>query len=83
MMGRVAVLKAYGGDFELREYPVPDPEPGAILIRLTRAGVCGSARTPTRPTNRATLGTAEPRASGCAGPSICFSRTTASSPCGR
>jgi hypothetical protein len=42
MNGRVAVLKAYGGDFELREYPVPDPEPGAVLIRLTRAGVCGS-----------------------------------------
>ncbi len=42
MKGRVAVLKAYGGDFELREYPVPDPEPGAILVRLTRAGVCGS-----------------------------------------
>jgi L-iditol 2-dehydrogenase len=42
MTGRVAVLKAYGGDFELREYPVPDPEPGAILVRLTRAGVCGS-----------------------------------------
>ena len=40
--GRVAVLKAYGGDFELREYPVPDPEPGAVLVRLTRAGVCGS-----------------------------------------
>jgi len=29
MTGRLAVLKAYGGDFELREYPVPDPEPGA------------------------------------------------------
>jgi threonine dehydrogenase-like Zn-dependent dehydrogenase len=42
MNGRVAVLKAYGGDFELREYPVADPEPGAILVRLTRAGVCGS-----------------------------------------
>jgi L-iditol 2-dehydrogenase len=42
MKGRVAVLPAYGGDFELREYPVPAPEPGAILIRLTRAGVCGS-----------------------------------------
>ena len=42
MNGRVAVLKAYGRDFELREYPVPDPEPGAVLIRLTRAGVCGS-----------------------------------------
>ncbi len=42
MTGRVAVLKAYGGDFELREYPVPEPEPGAVLVRLTRAGVCGS-----------------------------------------
>jgi len=42
MTGRVAVLKAYGGDFELREFPVPDPEPGAVLVRLTRAGVCGS-----------------------------------------
>lgn len=40
--GRVAVLRDYGGEFELREYPVPDPEPGAILVRLTRAGVCGS-----------------------------------------
>jgi hypothetical protein len=27
MKGRVAVLKAYGGKFELREYPVPDVEP--------------------------------------------------------
>lgn len=42
MKGRVAVLKSYAGDFELREYAVPDPEPGAILVRLTRAGVCGS-----------------------------------------
>src|SRR5947199_189280 len=42
MQGRIAVLKAYGGEFELREYPVPRPEPGAILIKLTRAGVCGS-----------------------------------------
>jgi threonine dehydrogenase-like Zn-dependent dehydrogenase len=42
MKGRVAVLTAYEGDFELREYPVPDPEPGAILVRLTRAGICGS-----------------------------------------
>ncbi len=42
MTGRVAVLRAYGGDFELREYPVPEVEPGAILVRLTRAGVCGS-----------------------------------------
>ena len=40
--GRVAVLRAYGGEFELRDYPVPDVEPGAILVKLTRAGVCGS-----------------------------------------
>ena len=40
--GRVAVLRAYHGEFELREYPVPDPAPGAILVKLTRAGICGS-----------------------------------------
>jgi threonine dehydrogenase-like Zn-dependent dehydrogenase len=42
MQGRVAVLRAYRGDFELREYPVPEVEPGAILVKLTRAGICGS-----------------------------------------
>ena len=42
MKGRVAVLRDYGGEFELREYPVPEVEPGAILVRLTRAGICGS-----------------------------------------
>jgi NADPH:quinone reductase-like Zn-dependent oxidoreductase len=39
MKGRVAVLRAYGGEFDLREYPVPEVEPGALLVRLTRAGV--------------------------------------------
>ena len=42
MKGRIAVLRAYEGEFTLREYPVPDPEPGAILVKLTRAGICGS-----------------------------------------
>src|ERR687887_2504303 len=42
MQGRVAVLREYGGEFVLREYPVPEVEPGAILVKLTRAGVCGS-----------------------------------------
>jgi D-arabinose 1-dehydrogenase-like Zn-dependent alcohol dehydrogenase len=42
MNGRVAVLREYGGEFELREYAVPEPEPGAIVVKLTRAGVCGS-----------------------------------------
>jgi hypothetical protein len=31
MRGRVAVLKAYGGEFELREYPVPEVEPRGDL----------------------------------------------------
>jgi L-iditol 2-dehydrogenase len=42
MTGRVAVLRAYGGEFELREYPLPEVEPGGILVKLTRAGICGS-----------------------------------------
>ena len=42
MNGRVAVLHEYSGEFELREYPVPEVEPGAILVKLTRAGICGS-----------------------------------------
>lgn len=40
--GRVACLVGPRKPFELREYPVPDPEPGAILLRVTRANLCGS-----------------------------------------
>ena len=28
--------------FELRELPVPEVEPGGILVRITAAGICGS-----------------------------------------
>ncbi|MBV7338045.1 zinc-binding dehydrogenase [Chloroflexi bacterium TSY] len=42
MKGRIAVLTKYFGPFEIREYDVPDPEPGAILVRLTTTGLCGS-----------------------------------------
>lgn len=42
MQGRVAVITEYGKPFELREYPVPDPEPGAVLLQITQAGICGS-----------------------------------------
>ncbi|MBM4436868.1 MAG: zinc-binding dehydrogenase [Actinobacteria bacterium] len=28
--------------FEIREYPVPDPEPGAAVLKITLANVCGS-----------------------------------------
>jgi threonine dehydrogenase-like Zn-dependent dehydrogenase len=40
-MGTVAYL-AEPGCVELREYPVPDPEPGEIVATVERANVCGS-----------------------------------------
>ena len=42
MNGRVAVLTKVGTPIELREYPVPEPEPGAIVLRMKQAGICGS-----------------------------------------
>ncbi|MCH8192073.1 MAG: zinc-binding dehydrogenase [Chloroflexi bacterium] len=40
--GRIAVFMGPHRDFELREFPVPDVEPGAILIKISAANVCGS-----------------------------------------
>lgn len=40
--GRAAIYKGLGQPMEIREYPVPEPEPGAILIRVSRASICGS-----------------------------------------
>ena len=40
--GRMAVFHGTGKPFEIREYPVPDPEPGAALIKIALANVCGS-----------------------------------------
>ena len=42
MKGRVAVVTKYKADFEIREYPVPEVEPDAVLVRITRGGICGS-----------------------------------------
>lgn len=42
MKGRLAVLTAYREPLELREYDVPDPEPGAIVLRVSQAAICGS-----------------------------------------
>ncbi len=41
-MGKAAVYVGVGKPFEIREYPVPDPEPGAIVVRITMATICGS-----------------------------------------
>ena len=40
--GRAVVLAEVGAPLEIREYPVPDLEPGAALVRLTLSNVCGS-----------------------------------------
>ncbi|MCB0108592.1 MAG: alcohol dehydrogenase catalytic domain-containing protein, partial [Caldilineaceae bacterium] len=38
--GRAVI--AHGQDFEVREYAVPNPTPGAILLRQELAGICGT-----------------------------------------
>ena len=42
MDGRIAVLKHTRGPWDFERYTVPDPEPGAIIIKITYANVCGS-----------------------------------------
>lgn len=32
----------YGQGFEIREYPVPDPEPNTLLLKQELAGICGT-----------------------------------------
>ncbi|HZT16403.1 MAG TPA: zinc-binding dehydrogenase [Gaiellaceae bacterium] len=38
---RAAVMTA-PGEIEVQTFPVPDPEPGAVLLRLRLSGVCGT-----------------------------------------
>jgi len=38
----VSVLDKPDGKFELKEYPVPDPAPGTILVRQELTGICGT-----------------------------------------
>jgi len=40
--GQVAVFTGVRKPFEIREFPVPEPEPGAILVKIRLANVCGS-----------------------------------------
>jgi D-arabinose 1-dehydrogenase-like Zn-dependent alcohol dehydrogenase len=41
-MGRVAAFYGAGKLMELKEYTVPQPEPGSIVVKMTIANVCGS-----------------------------------------
>jgi D-arabinose 1-dehydrogenase-like Zn-dependent alcohol dehydrogenase len=40
--GKLAAWLGKGKTFEIREYPVPDPKPGALVIKIALANVCGS-----------------------------------------
>ncbi len=40
--GLVAAFTGVGRPFELREFPVPPPGPGAVLVKVAMANVCGS-----------------------------------------
>src|SRR5947208_2693780 len=40
--GTAAVFVGTGRPFELHQYPLVEPEPGAILVRVLLANVCGS-----------------------------------------
>ena len=42
-MGRIGrAVVAHGQEFEIREYPVPEPEPNTILLRQELSGLCGT-----------------------------------------
>jgi threonine dehydrogenase-like Zn-dependent dehydrogenase len=40
--GRAVILKQHNAPMVIEEFDVPDPEPGAIVIKMTQAGLCGS-----------------------------------------
>jgi len=40
--GRAAIYHGLGHPMKIVEYPVSDPEPGAILVKMRRANICGS-----------------------------------------
>jgi D-arabinose 1-dehydrogenase-like Zn-dependent alcohol dehydrogenase len=42
MNGRAALFMGPRKPFEITEFPVPDPEPDAIVMKVTQAGICGS-----------------------------------------
>jgi D-arabinose 1-dehydrogenase-like Zn-dependent alcohol dehydrogenase len=42
MQGKAAVLKGFRQPYEIQEFPVPEVGPGAILIKVTMANICGS-----------------------------------------
>jgi threonine dehydrogenase-like Zn-dependent dehydrogenase len=42
MKGKAAIFTDVGKPLELREYPLPDVEPDAMLVKISTANICGS-----------------------------------------
>jgi len=40
--GVVAATLVKPGEYELREYPLPEPSPGCVLVRMEMSGICGT-----------------------------------------
>lgn len=41
-LAKATVLTGVGGDFEVRQYPVPEAGPGSILVRVELSGICAT-----------------------------------------
>jgi L-iditol 2-dehydrogenase len=39
---RAAVITAYGEQIEVRDLPIPEPEPGALVVEVAAATICGT-----------------------------------------
>ena len=39
---KAAILVEYGKPLEFRDYPIPEVEPGGILVKVEMAGICGT-----------------------------------------
>ncbi len=40
--GVLAATLVKPGQYELREYPLPEPGPGCVLVKMEMSGICGT-----------------------------------------
>jgi threonine dehydrogenase-like Zn-dependent dehydrogenase len=57
---RAATLVA-PGRYEIRDYPLPEPEPGAVLLKMQLSGICGTDKHTYQGYTTQYAGTAAPR----------------------
>jgi L-iditol 2-dehydrogenase len=59
-VSRAAVMEA-PGRLAVREFPVPDPEPGAVVMKMSLSGICGTDKHTFRGESKQYAGTAHER----------------------